>query len=291
VKREGKNDVESTHSTQKEAIEAGRDMAKGEVDLVIHRSDGTFSKTFTVGGDEEMSDRNNGREADRRTRREHIEANDILSVGSRISWGAVLAGAAVALTFMIMLGVLGTAAGITARDRMSDQGYFIGAMICSLITLLASLFLGGFVVSRITAGEDKTEAVTYGVVHWGAVFVLLALLTAVGANIGFNALAVKDDARSSLPGKFFEGLSSPLTQEQVDELNTRFRNAGPNISPTTAAWWTFAGILLSILASIAGSLVGAGPTLYLRQVRERNTSTAPPSTVPASTPALQSSNR
>jgi len=291
VKREGKNDVESTHPTQKEAIDAGRDLAqKGEVDLVIHRSDGTFRKIYTIGGEEEMSDRGNGREADRGVRGERIEAKDVVSVGTRISWGAILAGAAVALTFMIMMGVLGTAAGLTVRDRMSDQSYFIGAMICSLVTLLASFFLGGMVVSRITAGEDKTEAMTYGVVLWGVVFVALAVLSTIGANTGFNALAVHNDAKAALPNQFFDNLKSPLTPEQVDELHAKLRNAAPAISATQAAWWGFAGILLSILAAIAGSVSGAGPTLFLRQIRARRTQAAPPS-VPVTQPALQTAGR
>jgi len=289
VKREGSNDVESTHSTQKDAIDAGHNRAQqGEVDLVIHRSDGTFRKIYTIGGEEDMNDRT--ADVDRGGRRERIEANDLLSVGTRISWGAVLAGAAVALTFLIMMGVLGTAAGLTARDRMSDQGYFTSAMICSLITLLAAMFLGGFVVSRITAGEDKTEAVTYGVVLWGVLFVALAILTAIGANVGFNALAARDEAKATLPSQFFEGLSTPLSQEQREELNTRLHNAAPQVSPTTAAWWTFFGILLSILAAVGGSVTGAGPTLVLRQFRERHTPAATMSG-PATQSTLQSAHR
>jgi len=291
-KREGNNDVGSTHSTRKEAIGAGRDRAQQkEVDLVIHRSDGTFRNSYTIGGEGNMNDRTADVDrGDMGARRERIEANDLLSVGTRISWGAVLAGAAVALTFLIMMGVLGTAVGLTARDRMSDHGYFTSAMICSLITLLAAMFLGGFVVSRITAGEDKTEAVTYGVVLWGVVFVALAILTAIGANVGFNALNARDEARATLPSQFFEGLSSPLTQEQREELTNRLHNAAPQVSPTTAAWWTFFGILLSILAAVGGSVTGAGPTLVLRQIRARHI----PATAmsgPATQSALQSAHR
>src|SRR5262245_41132357 len=54
VKREGKSDVESVHATQKEAIDAGRDLAlKTDADLVLHRTDGTFRKVVSVSGEEE----------------------------------------------------------------------------------------------------------------------------------------------------------------------------------------------------------------------------------------------
>jgi len=285
VKAEGKDDVESTHPTQKEAIEAGRESAqRADADLVIHRADGTFRKVYTIGGEEEMNDRTSGKNR-------RVETNDLVSVGTRISWGAILAGAAVALSMIIMLGVLGAATGLTLRNRMSDQGYFIGAMICSMVVLLGSLFLGGFIASRITAGEDKTEAMTYGVVVWAVLFVGLAVLTPTGANVGYNTLAISNEAQASLPSNLFEGMKSPLSQEQVEELRAKYRNATPDISPTTAAWWTFASILLSMAASILGSVAGAGPTLFFRQYRERYAQHGTASAPPVAQPSVQTASR
>jgi len=220
---------------------------------------------------------------------QRVAASDLLSVGTRISWGAVLAGAAVALSTLILLGVLATAAGVTLRDRMSDQGYFVGAMICSIVMTLAALFLGGFVVSRLTAGEDKTEAVTYGIVLWGTLFVALAALTAAGANIGYHALGMRQEAQA-LPESLFQGMQTPLTQQQVGELQTRYRNGAPDVNPTTAAWWTFITILLSLGASVGGSIAGAGPTLFLRQMRERYPR-ARVTTTGATQSQMQTSNR
>src|SRR5438034_5697914 len=81
VKREGKSDVESVHATQKEAIDAGRDLAlKTDADLVLHRTDGTFRKVVSVSGEEEnMNERENTArtEEGRTTRR--IDADDVVS--------------------------------------------------------------------------------------------------------------------------------------------------------------------------------------------------------------------
>lgn len=293
VKCEGKSEVESTHSTQKEAIDSARDLAQQrEVDLVVHRSDGTFRKVYTIVGEEDMA-RTNGKEGENERPGRRLATSDLLSVGTRISWGAVLAGTAVALATVILLGVLATATGLTLQNRMSDQSYFIGAMICSIVTMLVALFLGGFVVSRFTAGEDKSEAVAYGVVLWATLFVALAALTAAGANIGHNALAMRNEAPAALPSTFFEGMRTPLTDEQVQDLRERFQKATPNISAPTAAWWTFASLLLSLGAAIGGSIVGAGPTLYLRQIRARRyPAGAVPATPASATQAqVQTANR
>jgi len=274
VKREGKSDVESIHPTQKEAIDAGRELAqKSEADLVVHRADGTFRKVYSTGGEEseEMSEReSNGSNrvaGDGRGTRPRLETDDVVSVGSRISWGAGLAGASVALALMFALGTLSTAIGFSFRDAASDRALFAGAVICSLVTVVASLFVGGFVVSRITAGEDKTEALTYGVVLWGVLFAISAALATTGTSLGLNALSASSQARAVLPSDAFEG--TKVTQEDMDKVRSRIENAAPAVSAKAAAWWTFVGVIVSIAAAILGSIAGAGPTLVLRQFRER----------------------
>lgn len=270
VKREGKTEVESVHATQKEAIDAGRDLAlKTDADLVVHRADGTFRKVVSVNGEEEnMSDRENGNKSEERKAPRRIEADDVISVGTRISWGAVLAGASVALAVMFALGWLSTAIGLSVRDAASDRTLFVGSMICLLVTVIASLFVGGFVVSRITAGEDKTEALTYGIVLWGFLFALTTALATTGTNLGLNALNVfsgNSSTRAAVPNLDDLGLSD----RQTTEVQKRFSEAAPSVSPQAAAWWGFAGIILSMAAAIGGSVAGAGPTLVLRQIRER----------------------
>jgi len=268
VKREGKTAVESVHPTQKEAIDAGRDLAlKSDADLVVHRADGTFRKVVSVNGeDENMNDRENAN----RTERRRIEADDVVSVGTRISWGAVLAGASVALAVMFALGWLSTAIGLSVRDAASDRTLFVGSMICLLVTVIASLFVGGFVVSRITAGEDKTEALTYGIVLWGFLFALTTALATTGTNLGLNALNVfsgNSGARAAVPN--LDDLSGKVDRPTLTEIRRRYEDATPEISARAAAWWGFAGIILSMAAAIGGSIAGAGPTLVLRQIRER----------------------
>jgi len=284
VKREGKSAPESVHATQKEAIDAGRDLAlKTDADLVVHRADGTFRKVVSVNGEEEnMSDRENDNRTEEQRRR-RINTDDVVSVGTRISWGAILAGASVALAVMFALGWLSTAIGMCVRDAARDRTLFIGSMICMIVTVIASLFVGGFVVSRITAGEDKTEALTYGVVLWGFLFALTTALASTGANIGLNALnsfAARSDAGATTVRIDDLGLN----ERNAERLRERISAATPSISSQAAAWWGFAGIILSMAAAIGGSITGAGPTLVLRQIRVRRGLAAPARTQPQAQP-------
>ena len=162
-----------------------------------------------------------------------------MSVGSRISWGAVLAGAAVALALMVALYTLGAAAGMTTHQKMSDRTLFVGAMIWYTFSTLVSLFVGGVVVSRCTAGEDKTEAVTYGFVLWGVTFVGVALLAAGGINVGASASVLRQE--SQMPGNL-----AAQTQQKGAEVKAGIDDGAPAVSPTAVAWWSFAGIILSM---------------------------------------------
>jgi hypothetical protein len=118
--------------------------------------------------------------------------------------------------------------------------------IWGVVSLLVALFLGGYTVSQVTTGETKFEAMLYGVLLWGALLVLIPLLTAI---INAQEIAAAVDYRSY-----------------------DLREALANISPenrTAVAWIGVLGIALSILASIGGALLGAGPELAFRRITGR----------------------
>src|SRR5437773_12312751 len=95
VRREGNERVSSTHATQKDAIDAAREMANERDDIVIHRADGTIRERVTYSGPHEQP------AAEPRPAvgavAGAIDPRDAVSVGTRVSWEAILAGAVVAL--------------------------------------------------------------------------------------------------------------------------------------------------------------------------------------------------
>jgi hypothetical protein len=148
---------------------------------------------------------------------------DILSVRSRVSWGAIAAGAMVALSLYMLFTMLGVALGIEVAVRGTDQYLGAGAAIYSILTLLIAMFFGGWSTSRLAVGESKLEAVRYGLILWGVLFMGMVWLLSAGIRTGFGAMiglssgayeVVREDDPASA------GTSPGL----VDALRTRYDN-------------------------------------------------------------------
>jgi len=276
VKREGNERASSTHTTQKEAIEAARELAKELDDIVIHRPDGTIRERVTYYGSNGQSEGSEAtaHAATATTTRTAatstaVQPQDVMSVGSRVSWEAILAGSVIAVAAYLTLTLFAVAIGLTTRDWIGTKTFNISAAAIAALILLVSLFLGGFVASRATAGEQPGEGASYGVLVWGTTFMLL-LLGGLGFGVGHlsglrqlgpaaDVTVTTERARQELS----------LNDQQADKyaaMVRESRNVTP-AEPAKAAWWVFVGVLVSMLAAIAGGFVGAGPALAFRRAR------------------------
>jgi ABC-type transport system involved in multi-copper enzyme maturation permease subunit len=206
-----------------------------------------------------------------------IQASDVLPVRSRISWGAVMAGAVVALAMYILLMSAGVALGVTVADRVADSSLGIGAGIWSTVAMLLSLFAGGFVASRISVGENKAEAAIYGIVVWGVFFALLLLMTTGVINTGLNAVTGASSAAQAagsdrVTAEQLEKLG--ISKAEIDRVKDRLRPTDEQVeeakkASTAAAWWAFAGLALSMATCVGGALLGAGPNMVITSLRVR----------------------
>lgn len=275
IKQEGEDGPIAVCASQDEAVDRGEAMARDrEVNLVVHRENGAFDhvenhEKLTNGGRE----RADGRPAVVRVPfvgegRLHLE--DVASVGSRVSWGALMAGVVTALAIYVALGTLGVAIGLsTAGTAVEGNQLYVGAAIWAGVSLLVSLFLGGYVTSRCTVGEQKEEAPIYGVLLWGSLFAAVAILTSIGLNLGVAGMM----EQAALPNAGLALSEAQLrdagaTQQVIDDV-MEMQAASNNVRATTAAWWAFASIIASIAASIGGAVVGAGPVISLEAIRQR----------------------
>ncbi len=252
IKQEGKDAPESTHETRQEAIEAAETMAiEQEVNVIIHREDGTFRsvRNFSDGNSREATLSN-------------VNVKDLLSVGSRVSWGALLAGAVVSLSAYVSLGLFGIAIGFTVNNNVDTAELVIGTVIWGGISMLIALFLGGFVTSRTTVGENKAEALIYGVLHWGVLLALLLQLTHIGLDNSFSRILMQTAEVG--------GIKDPSANLGEFAQSAGIEPGG--ISPRAAAWWAFVILVTSLMTSIVGSLMGAGPELVLQRIRSNRAS-------------------
>jgi len=219
-----------------------------------------------------------------------IQASDVLPVRSRVSWGAIVAGAVIALTVYFVLTVLGVALGLSMTGHVEENKLGVAAGIWALVSMLLALFAGGYVATRCTVGENKTEAALTGIIVWGVVFSALSFLTAGAVNTGFNALlANRAPARAENVRLTDDELRSfGFTDEQIKDLRTpldrlrtrvstvpeEMRNLSHDPRTTAAVWWALTGLIVSLAASVAGALLGSGPNLVITALRIRTAAVA-----------------
>jgi hypothetical protein len=174
---------------------------------------------------------------------------DLASVGTRISWGAILAGTMVAMGMYFLLSTLAAAVGMSISDRVDPTKLETGAIVWAFLTTIAALFTGGLVTSLFTAGENKTEAMLYGAIMWATLVVVLLHLGSVGVRTGFNAMAASAQSVQTT-------VAADTGDASQDAANRRVAMQ----AATRVSWYAFAGMWISMLAAVGGALVGAGPT-------------------------------
>ena len=134
-----------------------------------------------------MADTTRDRRDDRRDEPRDL-APDLLGVKSRVSWGAILAGSVVALAVYFVFTLLFGALGITLTGTNMDRDSIgTGVLIAMLLSIIVALFLGGWVSSQLTAGENRQEAVLYGLLTWATVTALAVFMAASVASAGAQA--------------------------------------------------------------------------------------------------------
>lgn len=256
IKEEGQSKPVSTHSTQKEALEEAVSSADGDANVVVHRRDGRIRDVVSADNGDDTA------RSQSAPRAVVSSAGRVASLGTRIRWGAVLAGFFVTVASSITLTVLGFALSLCLANVLGADGLrtFVGAWIS--ITTLASLFVGGLTISQLTVGETEyLEPSIYGAILWALTIVMLPLLPLSAVNMGFGSVA----PRESSPGIEFDDAAlaeAGLNGEQAESVR---KMIGQSDSPSTwitgnateIAWLTFAALVLSLGAAIFGAITGA----------------------------------
>jgi ABC-type transport system involved in multi-copper enzyme maturation permease subunit len=218
-----------------------------------------------------------------------VGIEDLVAVRSRISWGAILGGATVAIASYLLLTLLGSAIGLSVHESVDRETFGWSALIWAIVVSALAMFLGGWVTSLCTAGETKREAVMYGVITWGVVLALILWLVASGVGAGVNAMmgmaqvAATADANNNWMAA---ARQAGVSQETIDQWRQSIQNAPAQANQAAqdpanqeavkdaaqkATWGALAGMVLSLAASIAGALTGAGPTFGIFRVAPART--------------------
>ena len=157
---------------------------------------------------------------------------------SRISWGAVLAGAVVAVATTILLSLLGAAIGagsIRPLDTTSTElaHYGTGAGIWEIINLALSMAFGGYVAARLSGTHSHLDGELHGLTMWGVATLLGSVLLAHALSgmigmVGQGASSVVDRAVGEAGAIF--GAGAVDRTAVIDRLEQSLSNSG---DPTT----------------------------------------------------------
>ncbi len=216
-----------------------------------------------------------------------VDVGDMVGVRSRISWGAIVAGSVLSLALYFLLTLLGGAIGLSVSDKFAGKNIGLAAAVYAIVVTAACLFVGGFVASQLTTGENKREAAMYGLLVWAAVFTMLLWLMATGVRAGFNTMVGVATVGSNVADADWEtgAQRAGVPPERINEWKEKIKSAPADAKatledPATKAkaeqaardaaevttrvtWWSFLGTLISMIAAAVGGYVGAGPTLRL----------------------------
>ena len=121
-----------------------------------------------------------------------IPPEDSLALkNAKISWGAILAGAALALVAQLVLNMLGIGIGAATLDPTSTgnpsaTSLSVGAGIWFAVSGILAALLGGYAAGRLAGKPEQTPAGWHGLIAWAVstLVIFYLLTTAVGSIVG-----------------------------------------------------------------------------------------------------------
>lgn len=142
-----------------------------------------------------------------------VAAEGAPSLLPRVSWGAIIAGALVAVAVGVMLNVLGAAIGAStvdaaARDTPDATTLGIGAGVWLLVSNLIGLAAGGYTAARLSGTSDGTDATLHGLGVWATAFLVSAVLL---GNLVAGTASTAMSGASSLLGGVASGAGSAVS--------------------------------------------------------------------------------
>jgi hypothetical protein len=222
-------------------------------------------------------------------------APELIGVKSRVSWSAIIAGAIIALACYIVLTLLLGAVGISLNEAgVRANAVGMGILIAMIVTMIVSLFIGGWVSAQLTAGENRQEAVIYGLLTWAAVMAFAMWLVGMGVRAGYFAVvggAVIVQNNERIPPWEEAARSAGVPEKQISDAKAAIDPQRARVAVSdpanqerarqaamAAAWTALVATMLSMAASTAGALVGRGTTFRLFRVAHTRSQVVVPAT-------------
>ncbi|MDC0746244.1 hypothetical protein [Polyangium mundeleinium] len=186
---------------------------------------------------------------------------------SRIRWSSVLAGLFLALGTLVLLGLLGFATGVSVLDpggRASLERLGAGMALWMAFASLVALFVGSYAAAKLGGAIRRGDGALAGVLTWAVSLALLVFVVGNGAPPLFGTEEFGRPAGLEPTITFAQRTTEPFTQSFRFDRGELVR----------AAWLSFAGAVITLLAATFGGALGA--------VGRRRGSALPPAPRPSS---------
>lgn len=123
---------------------------------------------------------------------------------NEVNWGAVFAGAAMALVVHLLLSIIGLAIGVSSvdpngPDNPSVETFSIGAGIWWALSGIIAAFAGGIAAGRLAGTPKESTAAWHGLMSWAVttLFIFYIVSTAV-SSVTTSAVQAVSGAASGL---------------------------------------------------------------------------------------------
>lgn len=148
-----------------------------------------------------------------------------------VSWGAILAGVAIALFLEALLNLLGLGLGLITfkmdTDVMANIG--IGTIIWLILTGILSMFIGGWATGRLANHSHKLNGLLHGLAMAGLTIMLSFMLMASAAGSLVSGLANVVTQTVSMAGKGITGLSKSASNA-APQIAQMAKDAMPDLN-------------------------------------------------------------
>jgi hypothetical protein len=144
---------------------------------------------------------------------------------NQVAWGAVFAGAAIALVMQIILNMIGLGVGLSTLDvaqgdTPSASSISVGAGIWFVVSGILAAGLGGYIAGRLSGKASSSTTAYHGLISWAvSTLAVLYLLSSAASGVVGSAL---DTASSALggAGKALGGSLQTAVQTAAPSLNS-----------------------------------------------------------------------
>ncbi|HMH95508.1 MAG TPA: PhnA-like protein, partial [Bradyrhizobium sp.] len=143
---------------------------------------------------------------------------------NQVSWGAVFAGATVALVVQIILNMVGVGVGLStidvaAGDTPSAGSLSVGAGIWWVISGIVAAAVGGYIAGRLSGKPSESTTAYHGLIAWAiSTLTVVYLLSSAASGLIGGALSTASSALGGA-GKAIGGSVQTVVQTAAPSLN------------------------------------------------------------------------